>query len=256
VQRAGETLITARKNKHDPVASLIELLARRLFDGKVIDVERVTAGGWNRGTATLAGFHGAAIAGAGAVPERVPDGRGERGAGRDHPDLIAMLDVETGEPVTADCCARSARHADRLSMRSAMAHPAGIALAGRAASAMTSRTRRSSQRDYSRRSLMAAHLEPRVTITRPAGPCGRAAPMFEVLVIRSARSRAYRNCCSAHRWASAHVPRGRVGDDPRLGDPAGVELGARAAACAEGLSTTLLACWAGFGGSAPHSSAR
>jgi DUF917 family protein len=104
LQRAGETLIAARRDKSDPVAKLIALLgATRLFEGKVVDVQRVTEGGWNRGTATLAGFRSDAA-------ERCQvrfqneflmvevDGA----PAATTPDLIAMLDLETGEPVTAE----------------------------------------------------------------------------------------------------------------------------------------------------------
>lgn len=104
LQRAGETLLAARRDKRDPVTTLIaELGAHRLFDGKIVDVERATAGGWNRGTATIASFRGEAdrrcqlrfqneflIAEVdGAVVATTPD-------------LIALLDLETGEPVTAE----------------------------------------------------------------------------------------------------------------------------------------------------------
>ena len=104
LQRAGDALMAARRNKRDPVACLIELLrARRLFDGKVVDVQRVTAGGWNRGTATIAGFHGESerhchVRFQNEFLMAEVDGSPVAST----PDLIAMLDVETGEPITAE----------------------------------------------------------------------------------------------------------------------------------------------------------
>ena len=104
LERAGRVLIEARRANDDPVARLVELIgATRLFTGKVVDVERVTAGGWTRGTATLSSFDDAT----GARCEvrfqnefllAEIDGR----AVATTPDLIALLDVETGEPVTTE----------------------------------------------------------------------------------------------------------------------------------------------------------
>ena len=133
LQKAGDTLAAARRDKRDPVAALLRLLdARRLFDGKVVDVQRTTAGGWNRGTATLAGFQGAAdrrctlrfqneflIAEVDGAPVATT------------PDLIAVLDAETGEPVTAELM----RYGLRVTLigfpcEPAWRTPAGLALAG------------------------------------------------------------------------------------------------------------------------------
>jgi DUF917 family protein len=130
---AGETILAARRDKRDPVAALVKLLdARRLFEGKVVDVQRVTAGGWNRGTATLAGFHGGAdrrcrvdfqneflIAEVDGAPVATT------------PDLISMLDSETGAPVSAELL----RFGLRVTVIGFPCHPQwrtpeGVALAG------------------------------------------------------------------------------------------------------------------------------
>jgi len=133
LQRAGETLIAARRDKRDPVAALVELLgARRLFEGKVIDVQRVTAAGWNRGTATIAGFHGE---GHRRCQLRFQNefliAEVDGAAVATTPDLIALLDVETGEPVTAELL----RYGLRVTLVGFPCHPqwrtpAGIDLAG------------------------------------------------------------------------------------------------------------------------------
>ncbi len=104
LQRAGDVLLRARRDNDDPVARLIELIGGKpLFTGKVTDVQRVTAGGWTRGTASLSAFDDALGARCqvrfqnefllAEIDER---------AVATTPDLIALLDVETGEPVTTE----------------------------------------------------------------------------------------------------------------------------------------------------------
>ncbi len=104
LRAAGETIIDARRDKRDPVEALVELLgARRLFEGKVIDVQRATTGGWNRGMTTLAGFHDdsnsrCCINFQNEFLMAEVDGVTVATT----PDLISLLDAETGAPVNAE----------------------------------------------------------------------------------------------------------------------------------------------------------
>ncbi len=133
LREAGDTILAARQDKRDPVTALVQFLgARRLFEGKVIDVHRATTGGQNHGTTTLVGFHSEGhrrchvrfrneflIAEVdGAVVATTPD-------------LMAMLDVDTGEPITAE----RVRDGLRVTLIGFPCHPkwsttAGIELAG------------------------------------------------------------------------------------------------------------------------------
>jgi uncharacterized protein len=102
--QVGETLRKARAAHGDPVAALAELLgAQRLFHGRIMDIERRTVGGFARGKAT---FHG------------VEENKGQTMqlefqnefliAQRDGevlattPDLITVVEADSGDPVTAD----------------------------------------------------------------------------------------------------------------------------------------------------------
>lgn len=100
----GQTLVRARAANADPVAAVAALLAGRiLLEGKVVDVERRTQTGFARGTAR--------VTGTGVDPGRQAvlrfqnehllvevDGKVETTA----PDLIIVLDAETGEPITTE----------------------------------------------------------------------------------------------------------------------------------------------------------
>jgi DUF917 family protein len=102
--RLGEAVQAARAANEDPVAAVARLLGGRiLLAGKVTDVERRTQTGFARGTARVSGT------GPDHAREAVlsfqnehllveVDGRVETTA----PDLIIMLDTETGEPVTTE----------------------------------------------------------------------------------------------------------------------------------------------------------
>jgi DUF917 family protein len=100
----GRIVREVRAAHGDPVDAVVERLGgRRLFDGKVTDVDRRTVAGFARGQARLDGLH--AHAGSELVLEyqneflvaRVGD---ERLA--TVPDLIMVLDTETGEPTTTE----------------------------------------------------------------------------------------------------------------------------------------------------------
>jgi DUF917 family protein len=106
--RIGRTLREARERHADPFAALALTLAdtlyrhmRVLFRGKVVDVERRTEAGFARGHATLAAYEG--------------DSKLELLFQNEHlvarvddevrcivPDLICVLDAETGEPITTE----------------------------------------------------------------------------------------------------------------------------------------------------------
>jgi DUF917 family protein len=100
----GRTLLRARAGNADPVAAVAEVLSGRiLFEGKVTDVERRTQTGFARGTARVSGV--------GADQDRTAmlrfqnehllvevEGRIETTA----PDLIIVLEADTGEPITTE----------------------------------------------------------------------------------------------------------------------------------------------------------
>jgi len=103
-QRLGTAVREARAGHRDPVAAAAGLLGgRRLFSGKVVDVARRTTGGFARGRARLDGTG--------------PDTGGDFElefqnehlvARRDGtvvasvPDLICVLEADSGEPVTTE----------------------------------------------------------------------------------------------------------------------------------------------------------
>jgi len=104
----GRTIRAARESHRDPVAALSEALASTLYErgeviftGKVVDVDRRTVDGFTRGTARIADF--------GAGSHCVIDFQNEYLIARVDgvtrvlvPDLITMLHLETGEPITAE----------------------------------------------------------------------------------------------------------------------------------------------------------
>lgn len=104
-QRIGQAIARARREKSDPVGAVLEVAGGfRLFRGKIVDVQRGTIRGFARGEAVIEGFgpdqghalrirfqneHLVAIRDDGQVLASVPD-------------LICILDVETGEPITTE----------------------------------------------------------------------------------------------------------------------------------------------------------
>lgn len=131
--RIGKTVERARAANDDPVAAVASVLGGRILaEGKVTDIERRTVTGFARGTAQITGT------GPDAGREMVVrfqnehlviemDGRIETTA----PDLIIMLDHETGEPITTE----SLRYGARTRVVTAPADPRwhspeGHALAG------------------------------------------------------------------------------------------------------------------------------
>lgn len=132
-QRIGEAIRTARLEAADPVKTVCKAAGGFLvLTGKVVDVERRTEGGFSTGQATVDGigdftgrrlqlsfeneFLAATIDGSFVVTV---------------PDMITALDLETGEPVTAE----GLRYGYRVSVigipcTPKWRTPAGLALAG------------------------------------------------------------------------------------------------------------------------------
>lgn len=110
--RIGRTLRETRAAHGDPVAALADMLdAQILFHGRVTDIERRTEGGFARGKATLTGvedYRGASL--------RLDFQNEFLIAERDGtvlattPDLITVLEADSGDPVTTD----SLRYGQRL----------------------------------------------------------------------------------------------------------------------------------------------
>lgn len=106
--RLGRTIREARESHRDPVAALADTLPETLyhhgdvvFTGKIVDVERTTVDGFTRGTARISAF--------GDEPDCTVEFQNEYLVARiDNrtrvlvPDLITILHLETGEPITAE----------------------------------------------------------------------------------------------------------------------------------------------------------
>lgn len=101
----GETIRTAKSRSADPVDELLELTdGYELFEGKVMDVERRTEGGFAVGEATIDGLgdcEGRELQ-LDFQNENLVARDSERGVVASVPDLITVLDAETGDPVTTE----------------------------------------------------------------------------------------------------------------------------------------------------------
>lgn len=100
----GKAIRDARTRKSDPIEAILSVTGgRRLFKGKIMDVSRRTEQGFARGEAT---FHG--LDGDTGHELRVQFQNENLIARRDGvvvasvPDLITVLDAETGEPITTE----------------------------------------------------------------------------------------------------------------------------------------------------------
>ncbi|PRA82138.1 DUF917 domain-containing protein [Microbacterium sp. MYb66] len=97
----GQRIATAREEKTDAVAAVVELLGgRELFDGKVVDVHRATTTGFARGRARIDGDAGTTLTLQFQNEHLVAEADGEVLATT--PDLIMVLDGESGEPITTE----------------------------------------------------------------------------------------------------------------------------------------------------------
>lgn len=97
----GQHIATARDEKTDPVDAVVALLGgRELFDGKVVDVHRATTTGFARGRARIDADAGATLTLQFQNEHLVAEAGGEVLATT--PDLIMVLDGESGEPITTE----------------------------------------------------------------------------------------------------------------------------------------------------------
>jgi uncharacterized protein len=100
----GALVRAARARHDDPVAAIVAHLGgRRLFTGKIVDVDRRTVAGFTRGRAQVEGLGD--DAGAELVLEFQNEFLAARRADRilaSVPDLITVVDAETGEPTTTE----------------------------------------------------------------------------------------------------------------------------------------------------------
>lgn len=132
-QRLGAAIREAGEQHRDPVAAATEVMGGQVvFRGKIVDVQRGTHGGFARGEALLHGLAGelgsrmeVAFQNENLVARR--DGEVVASV----PDLICLLDTDTGEPVTTE----TLRYGLRVSVVAAPCDPRwrsaeGLALAG------------------------------------------------------------------------------------------------------------------------------
>ncbi len=101
----GDAVLSARQCHEDPIAAVLDVTGgRRLFAGKVVDIERRLSGGFARGVVSIDGIGGdqgrqltidlqneylIARAGDGEVLAVVPD-------------LICLVDADTADPITTE----------------------------------------------------------------------------------------------------------------------------------------------------------
>jgi DUF917 family protein len=132
-EQLGLLIGQARENHDDPISATIERLnGRRLFTGKVIDVHRRTEGGFARAEARIEGLDADA---GGELQLHTQNEHlvAQRGAIvlASVPDLIIVLDSETGQPITTE----ELRYGFRVSVLAAPCDPrwrtdAGLAIVG------------------------------------------------------------------------------------------------------------------------------
>lgn len=136
-RRLGEAVTTARSERRSGVEAVVTTLGGRLvFTGKVVDVARRTATGFARGTATIAPLSSDTedTLSLDFQNEHLLATRHSSGGDRievSTPDLIIVLDAETGEPITTE----TLRFGQRVSIIGAPCDErwhsaAGIALVG------------------------------------------------------------------------------------------------------------------------------
>ena len=102
----GRALVSARAHNADPIETLRRTTnGLVIYRGKVVDVKRQIEGGFSRGHARIAALD----AGRAAIDELVLDFQNEFLVARSGetvlattPDLIMLLDLETGEPITGE----------------------------------------------------------------------------------------------------------------------------------------------------------
>lgn len=132
-ERIGQTIHRARVEEEDPVTTVREAVDGFLiFKGKIGDVSRRTEGGFARGEATIHGiddYSGQMLVLSFQNEHLAANIDGEYKV--TVPDLIALLDVDTGEPITTE----SMRYGYRVAVIAIPCTPkwrtpAGLALVG------------------------------------------------------------------------------------------------------------------------------
>ena len=126
----GRHIRRARQHSHDVVGSLLAFLngeagrvARLLFDGKIADVRHETRDGWHWGEVQLVGLDDLSSRFSIEVQNEYLVARREGKVVVTMPDLISVLDRDSGEPLTAEMLAYGQRvkviglAADRLLTR-------------------------------------------------------------------------------------------------------------------------------------------
>ncbi len=100
----GEAVIRARKAQEDPIAAVCALEGgRRVFNGKITDLKRHLRGGFVVGDMELAGFDDCAGQTANvAIQNEFLVFRRDGVIEICVPDLIVLLDVDTGYPITTE----------------------------------------------------------------------------------------------------------------------------------------------------------
>lgn len=103
-EKIGEIITTGNKNNINPIKELLKLLkGHELFEGKVVDIERKTEGGFAKGVALIQGL--------GESSDRTCrlNFQNEHLLAESDgkllcmtPDLITVLDAETGIPITTE----------------------------------------------------------------------------------------------------------------------------------------------------------
>lgn len=100
----GDAVKAARAGQQDPIAAILKTHPGRiLFNGKVVDVERRTVGGFTRGSVVIDGMD--AFSGERMAVEFQNENLIARRDGRPVctvPDLICLVETERGEPVTTE----------------------------------------------------------------------------------------------------------------------------------------------------------
>lgn len=126
-ERLGTTVRTARAGHTDPVTAVSDLLGGvRLITGKVIDIDRATTGGFARGTATIAGQPGNEEQLHLSFQNEYLIAQRNSKVIVTTPDLICVLDTDTGEPITTEAM----RYGNRVTVIGASGDPRWITPAG------------------------------------------------------------------------------------------------------------------------------
>jgi hypothetical protein len=102
-KRIGDAIAGARTAGSDPVEATLRVTGgRRLFRGKIVDVERRTTRGFARGRVTLESLGGGGSLEVEFQNENLIARRVGGEALAVVPDLITLVDADTGDPITTE----------------------------------------------------------------------------------------------------------------------------------------------------------